>query len=282
MELQHLLQFYRDHAEIINNILAILVIFFLVVGSLKLILYKTKKLLSAQAHLVLTKFITYGGTVLVILLILGQCGVELTALLGAAGVAGIAIGFAAQNSLANIFGGFFLLIEKPFQQGDMIQIDATTSGVVYSMDLLSVKLRTMDNKLIRVPNETLLKATVVNISHFPIRRLDLTIGVSYNDDVDKVSAILREIAEKNPFCLNEPEPIISFVSFNASSQDILLAVWFEKTDLLVLRDSLLKEIKKRFDAEGIEIPFPHQSVYIGAHTKPLPIQILKQSDGDIA
>ena len=142
------------------------------------------------------------------------------------------------------------------------------------MDLLSVNLRTFDNRLIRIPNEQVMKANFTNITRFPIRRLDLNIGISYKDDVDQVFNILRDIAAKNPYCLDEPEPVLIFKGFMDSSQDILFGIWFEKTDYMVLRNSILKEIKRRFDEEGIEIPFPHRTLYTGSVTEPFPVTMV--------
>ena len=145
------------------------------------------------------------------------------------------------------------------------------------MDLLSVNLRTFDNLLIRIPNEIIMKATLINVTRFPIRRLDLKIDVAYKDDVDHVFEVLKDIAKRNPYCLDEPEPVIIFQGFMDSSQQILFGLWFDKADYMVLRNSILKEIKKRFDAEGIEIPFPHRTVYAGTVTEPFPMRMVKDT-----
>ena len=135
-----------------------------------------------------------------------------------------------------------------------------TTGVVLSIDMLSVKLRTFDNKLIRVPNEMLLKSEVTNVTHFPIRRVDLHVGVAYKEDISRVREILLDIAQKNPLCLQEPAPVIIFSGFGNSSIELFLGVWAEKSDFLKLKNSIQEEIKTRFEQEGIEIPFPIRTV----------------------
>ncbi len=229
--------------------------------------------LTPQALMLLTKGTRYGlGSVLVVTL-LHEMGFNLTALIGAAGIAGVAIGFAAQTSLSNLISGLFLIAEKPFQIGDAIQVGDAT-GLVHSIDLLSVKLRTFDNRYIRIPNENLVKNPFVNITRFPIRRLDIDVGVAYKENLDHVMRVLADVADSNPFCLDEPEPVILFKGFGDSSLNFMLGVWFEKKDMLKLRNSIMIGIKQRFDEEGIEIPFPHRSLYAGSATDPFPIRIV--------
>jgi len=224
-------------------------------------------------HLLLAqKSILYLGIVLVVCTVLIQLQVNLTAVLGAAGIATVAIGFAAQTSLSNLISGLFLLGERPFEVGDVIVVSGTR-GVVISIDLLSVKLRTLDNLYVRMPNETLIKAEVTNVTRFPIRRMDINIGVAYKEDVQKVIRVLKEIAEANPHSLIEPEPLVLFKDFGASSLDFLLGVWFEKSKFLELKNSIMQDIKERFDKEGIEIAFPHLTVYAGSETPPFPIEM---------
>lgn len=232
-----------------------------------------KRRLSPQGAMLASKGVRYGILVLVVLTLLSTFNIRLTALLGAAGVLGIAIGFAAQTSLSNLISGLFLVVERPFQVGDVLQVDDAL-GLVQSIDLLSVNLRTFDNRFIRIPNETLVKTRFVNITRYPIRRLDIDIGVAYKEDIEHVTRVLGEVADQNPNSLDEPAPIILFKGFGDSSLDFLLGVWFEKADMLILRNSILREIKRRFDDEGIEIPFPHRSLYAGSVTDPFPIRVV--------
>lgn len=243
-----------------------------------------EKRLSQQSAMLLSKGIRYCFVPILIVSFLKELGFNLSAILGVAGIAGVAIGFAAQTSLSNLISGIFLIAEKSFEVGDALQL-GDTIGQVFSIDLLSVKLRTFDNKFVRIPNEVLVKAQFTNITRFPIRRLDIDIGVAYKENVEHVVRVLAEVADKNPFSLDEPEPLILFKGFGESSLDFLLGVWFAKTDMLSLRNSIMTEIKNRFDEEGIEIPFPHRSLYAGSATEPFPIRIVsteRKPNGDSA
>src|SRR5208283_1440362 len=151
-----------------------------------------------QRQMVVRKIISYSGFVLVLMAVLAELGVKLTALLGAAGIVGIAVGFASQTSVSNIISGLFLISEKPFAIGDVIKIGGTT-GIIQSIDLLSIKIRTFDNMFVRIPNEKILTSEVTNITRFPIRRMDITLQVSYDEDLDRVRTVLNEIAVANPW-----------------------------------------------------------------------------------
>lgn len=233
----------------------------------------TQKRLSAQTVMILRKVVFYVGIFCLGAVVLPDLGFKLGPLLGAAGIVGVALGFASQTSVSNIISGIFLIWEKPFAVGDVIEVEGTT-GAILSIDLLSVKLRMFDNRFVRIPNEALLRNRVINITRFPIRRLDINLGVAYKEDIEKVRAVLMDIAKRNPLCLDEPAPVFVFQNFGDSALEFLFAVWFEKADLLALRTSIMIEIKSRFDAEGIEIPFPHRTLYAGSVTDPFPVRVV--------
>lgn len=232
------------------------------------------KKFSAQQAMIFSKLVLYAGVIIILFSFLNELGFKFTHLLGAAGIIGIAVGFASQTSVSNIICGLFLITEKPFEVDDIITVQNNT-GVVLSIDILSVKLRTFDNKLIRIPNETIIKSDVINVTYFPIRRVDLNIGVAYKEDIGRIREVLLDVAHQNPLCLNEPQPLVIFSGFGSSSIDLLLLAWAVKTDWMALKNSITEEIKKRFDEEGIEIPFPHLSLYSGSVTQPIPINIVK-------
>ena len=227
---------------------------------------------SPQSKMLITKGIIYTGVVIVVFTIINILELKnvFHTMLGAAGVLGIILGIASQTSIGNIVSGLFLISEKPFEIGDLIRV-GDKQGVVYAIDLLSIKLRTLDNLLIRIPNQTIISTEVVNITKFPIRRMDITIGVAYKEDLKKVTEVLRSIAKKNPLCLDEPEPLILTNTFNTSSIDFIFGIWFEKTNYVQVRNTIFQQITERFKEEGIEIPFPHISLYSGEATKPFPI-----------
>ncbi|MFO7729604.1 MAG: mechanosensitive ion channel family protein [Spirochaetia bacterium] len=226
---------------------------------------------SEQVKAIFHKIVTYSGWALITLLVLAQLGLRLSALLGAAGVVGIAVGIASQKSLGNIISGFFLMSDKTFEVGDVISV-GTKTGVVHSLDLLSIKLRTFDNTLIRIPNDSIISTEITNITRFPIRRMDFKIQVAYKNDLTKVKPLLFEAARGNPLCLDEPEPFFLYKEFGASGIEILFAVWFEKSDYVSVKNSVFEDIKNSFEKAGIEIPFQHITVYAGSNTRPFPIQ----------
>tara|TARA_R100000789_G_scaffold38997_1_gene41109 strand:- start:92 stop:730 length:639 start_codon:yes stop_codon:yes gene_type:complete len=202
--------------------------------------------------------------------------------LGAAGILTVAIGFASQTSASNIISGLFLVMEKPFEIGDTIEVDATI-GEVVAIDLLSVKLRTADNLYVRIPNETLIKTRVINRSRFPIRRIDLVLGIAYAEDVEKVQDLLLELAQQNTVCLEEPKPFVLVTGFGASSVDLQFSFWVPRGEFLDGRGSMMIAVKKALDEHGIEIPFPHTSVYAGSHSEPFRVQLMapeQQKDKD--
>lgn len=214
---------------------------------------------------------------------LREVGFSLQVVLGAAGILTVAIGFASQTSASNIISGLFLVMEKPFEIGDFIEADATI-GEVVAIDLLSVKLRTPDNLFVRIPNETLIKTRVINRSRFPIRRIDLVIGIAYAEDVERVKSLLLGLAEENPVCLEEPKPFVLVTGFGASSVDLQFSFWVVKEEFLEGRGGMMIAVKKALDQAGIEIPFPHTSVYAGSHSAPFRIQLVEpeqQPDKDL-
>lgn len=237
-----------------------------------------KKKITPQTSLIIRKTILYGGLVLITMLILKILNIELTPLLGAAGIVGIAVGFASQTSISNLISGLFLISEKPFAVGDVISI-GTTTGVIISIDLLSVKIRTFDNRFVRIPNEKILNNELTNVTRFPIRRMDIDISIAYKEDVRLVRKVLMELARNNPLCLDEPEPILVFKNFGNSGLEFMLGLWFVKTDFMKLKNSIMQEIKERFDQEGIEIPFPHHTIYTGLASAPFPIRIVNEKTG---
>jgi len=213
--------------------------------------------------------------VLVIFLIaaLREAGFSLDVVLGAAGILTVAIGFASQTSASNMISGLFLLVEKPFEIGNFIEVEGRI-GEVVAIDMLSVKLRTPDNLYVRIPNETLIKTLVINRSRFPIRRLDLTVGIAYAEDVSRVENILLDLARQNPFSLEEPKAFVLVTGFGPSSVDLQFSFWLPADKVLEGRSQMMVDIKRTLDEHGIEIPFPHTSVYAGSHSEPFRVQLL--------
>jgi small-conductance mechanosensitive channel len=268
----------EDFVKIRNIVLTIVIgyaIIHLLVFLIKRLFWKR---MTNQWKMLVNKAIIYSGVIIILFMVLELLGVKLKALLGAAGIVGVVVGFASQTSIGNIISGLFLVTEKSFEVGDLIRV-GDKMGNVYSIDLLSMKLKTLDNLLIRIPNQTLISTEITNITRFPIRRMDINIGVAYKEDLNKVMDILRNLARENKEVLDEPEPLILLKDFGDSSIDILYGLWFEKSNYLNVRNSIIVDIKKAFDKEGIEIPFPHRTLYVGEETKPFPVQVGKSENG---
>ena len=225
---------------------------------------------SKHLQMIIRRVIIYSGAILILLLVFKVLGVNAGALFGAAGVVGIVLGIASQTSIGNIISGIFLVSERSFEIGDLVRV-GDKLGVVDSIDLLSIKLKTMDNLLIRIPNQTIITTELTNITRYPIRRMEILVSVAYKEDLRTVTKLLEEIVANNPLCLDEPEPLILFKNFGDSGIDIQLGLWFEKTKYKDLRNSIFIDIKEAFDKANIEIPFPHISLYSGEASKPFTV-----------
>lgn len=232
---------------------------------------------TAQRGLVIGRLLTYAGLLGLAVTVMSQLGFRLTPLLGAAGILGIALGFASQTSVSNLISGFFIMGEQSFVVGDIIEVGGRT-GRVLSIDMLSVKLRTFDNKFIRIPNETLVKSEVVTVTRFPIRRIDVMLGVAYKEDLDRVRDVLFEVARVDPHVLMEPEPVFIFQGYGDSSLDLQFGVWARTENFLDVKNSIHLGIKRALDEAGIEIPFPHRTLYAGSATDPFPVRRVDAPD----
>ena len=228
---------------------------------------------------ILRRFSFYLLVMLTLMTALREVGFSLSVLVGAAGILSVAIGFASQTSASNLISGVFLVAEKSFRLGDVIRVGDIT-GEVLSIDLLSVKLRQFDNVFVRVPNETLIKSNISNLSRFPIRRLDLQIGVAYKEDISRVRDVLMSVADGYPLCLDQPIPLVIFQGFGDSSLNLQFSIWAARENYLSLRNEMPEAIKRAFDEEGIEIPFPQRSLNTGSNTEPFPIEIITRSKPD--
>jgi small-conductance mechanosensitive channel len=204
-----------------------------------------------------------------------ELGFNFGVFLGAAGILTVALGFAAQTSMSNLISGLFLIGEHPFAIGDVITINGNT-GVVLSIDLLSVKLRTFQNTFVRIPNEMIIKSPVTNLTKFPIRRIDLRVIVSVKEDIARVQKVLFEVAERNPLCLEEPNPLFIFQGYRDSAIEIQFSVWASSSEFLPLQNSIQIDIKAAFEREKIDIPFPHRVLFTTSETDPFPVQILPE------
>ncbi len=199
--------------------------------------------------------------VFVVIMALGQLGVQTTSFIAILGAAGLAIGFALQGSLANFAAGVMLIIFKPFKVGDFIEAGGT-AGIVEDIGIFTLELRTPDNKKVIVPNAKTTADNIVNYSAKDTRRVDMVFGVSYGDDLDKVRKVLKAILAEDERILPEPAPVIAVLELGDSSINFGVRPWVKSADYWGVYWDTIEKVKKRFDAEGISIPFPQRDVHL--------------------
>lgn len=181
-----------------------------------------------------------------------QIGIQMTAILGAAGVVTVALSFAAKTAASNFVSGIFLIFERPFKIGDIIQIK-NIQGTVDAIDLLSTKLKTSENTLIRIPNEMINKSEITNLSHFKTRAVSIKIPVSYTVDVNPIKNILLDLANKDKEIMEKPSPEVTLGDFTDSTIDINLKFWAHNRDTNAVKNRLQEAIKQEFEKKKIEI-----------------------------
>lgn len=244
--------------EKVMILVKIIVVFFLGLLIKKLLRKTAKKITTSrftkQTVVLTDTIIKYTINIIVILIVLSMLGIKINSILGAAGIAGIAIGFAAQTSISNIISGFFVLGEQTIKIGDYITVD-DKSGTVCEITLLAIKVITPDNHLIRIPNETIIKSNLVNSTYFDQRRLTVKTQVSYSTDLKRAFEVLKSVPARCSTVLKDPEPLVYYDGFNTSGIDIVLCVWFKNETLFQTKNEVYMTIKKAFDEAGISIPY---------------------------
>jgi len=186
---------------------------------------------------------------------LQQLGFKINVLLGAAGVFTVALSFASQTAASNFVSGVFLLFERPFKIGDTIEVK-NFQGTVDAIDLLSTKIRTADNTLVRIPNEVIMKSEVVNTSFFKTIRISIAITVVYKSEVERVKAVLLALAKDCDDILTEPAAQVIVNNITDYALELKLMVWTKTSRATKVKNLLYELIKERFDQENIEIPSP--------------------------
>ena len=204
----------------------------------------------------------------VIIAALSQVGIQTTSFIAVIGAAGLAIGLALQGSLANFAAGVLMLIFHPFKAGDYIE-GAGVAGTVEHIQIFTTQLKSPDNKTIIVPNAKLTADNIVNYSAKDTRRVDMVIGVSYSDDLQKVRQILEDILSQDSRVLEDPAPTIAVLELGDNSVNFAFRPWVKRDDYWGVYFDLTETVKKRFDAEGVSIPFPQRDVHLYEHKEAL-------------
>ena len=217
--------------------------------------------LPAQRTAVIIRFLKYIFYIIVVLYVLGLFGINLKAIWGAAGIAGVAIGFAAQTSVSNLISGLFVLTEGSIHVGDTIIVGDVT-GIVDEVKLLSIRVHTFDNQMVRIPNSTIINSNLTNNSYHNKRRLTLNVGVDYSTDMKLALETLKKAPELCPTVLKDPAPAVWFDGFADSSINLVVAVWFKPVDFLQTKNDLYVAMKQVLDEAGISIPFNQLDVHL--------------------
>lgn len=195
------------------------------------------------------------------LIALSQLGFSLGPLLAGLGIAGFIIGFALQDSLSNFASGMMILIYRPFDVGDFVDV-AGVQGTVYNMSLVNTTFLTVDNRKLVMPNNMIWKSVITNYTDQKTRRVDLVFGIAYSDDINQAEAVIKETLTKFDTILDEPKPIVRVHELGDSSVNLIVRPWVSTTDYWETYWGLTKEIKLAFDKAGISIPFPQRDLHI--------------------
>ncbi len=231
----------------------------LVSGSIHKLFVKRKT--DAIAASFITNLIRVTLFLIVIISALSRLGVQTASLVAVLGAAGLTIGLALQDSLANFAAGVLMVTLRPFKIGDYIE-GAGISGTVDDIGLFVTTCMTPDNKKVIIPNTKLMSDNIVNYTALEIRRLDMVIGVSYDDEIRTVESVLLDILDKHERVLKEPPPTVGILQFSDSSVDFAVRPWVKTIDYWDVHFDLHRLIKEQFDKEHITIPYPQQDIYL--------------------
>lgn len=201
-----------------------------------------------------------------VLMALSQIGISLAPMLAGLGVAGFIVGFALQDSLSNFAAGAMILVYRPFDVDDFVEVTGA-SGLVKKMNLVSTTIATFDNQTLVVPNSKIWGDVIKNVTAQKERRVDLEFGIGYGDDIEHAERVLHEIVTAHEKVLKQPEPNIRLHTLGDSSVNFIVRPWVKTEDYWSVYWDIMREVKLRFDREGISIPFPQRDVHLFKETE---------------
>jgi small conductance mechanosensitive channel len=252
--------------EFAGNVVTAIVIF--VVGKwVANLLTKTLRTLMQKQEIDKTLETFVGNLVRMVLMVfviiaaISALGVQTTSFIAILGAAGLAVGLALQGSLSNFASGVLIVLFRPYKVGDWVEA-AGISGSVVEVQILTTVLKTGDNKQIIVPNSQIMGDIITNYSANDTRRVDMVVGVSYDDNLDKVRSTIEELVAADDRILSDPECTIAVSELADSSVNFVVRPWVKTADYWGVRFDLTEAIKKRFDKEGISFPFPQQDIHL--------------------
>lgn len=222
--------------------------------------WKKKRIDPSLRHF-LEKLISGGLKILLLVSVASMMGFATTSFIAIIGAAGLAVGLALQGSLANFAGGVLILMFKPFNIGEFIETQGH-SGTVKHIDIFNTILTTPDNKTIILPNGAISNGSIVNYSREEKRRVDITIGISYNDDAKKAEKLLLDIATKHKLVLKNPEPFVRLNELGDNSVNFAIRIWTKRENYWSVYFDMMDTIKYEFDKEGISFPYPQMDIHM--------------------
>lgn len=214
------------------------------------------------------KMIYYGIILVTLLAVVTSQGIDLSGLMVAGGIFGIVIGFAAQSVVSNLFSGVFLMFDRPAKAGDLIEIpQSNIYGKLIDITIFSTRIKLFDGSIMRVPNEKVFTSEIRNVSASEVRRLDVTVGIAYKEDIDRVITVIKKAMAGIPYVLREPKPEVWTEQLADSSVNLKILTWIPRDEWDNVGPILLKEIKKGVEDSGIEIPFPQRVIHYSDKVK---------------
>ncbi|KJR28042.1 mechanosensitive ion channel protein [Vibrio navarrensis] len=248
------------------NIISAIIILFIGNMIVKAVANSVAKVLeSKQMDKAVVQFIhglvRYLLFVIVLIAALGRLGVQTASVVAVIGAAGLAIGLALQGSLSNFAAGVLIVAFRPFKSGDYVEVGGV-AGSVEAIQIFQTVLKTPDNKMVVVPNSSVIGGPITNYSRHETRRVDMVIGVSYKSDLKKTKQVLRETLEKDPRILKDPDITIGVHTLADSSVNFVVRPWVKTADYWPVYFDNMQAIKEALDANGIEIPFPQMDVHL--------------------
>jgi small conductance mechanosensitive channel len=216
----------------------------------------------------LNKFVTSLSYVallaFVVVAAVNQLGIQTTSFVAILGAAGLAVGLALQGSLSNFAAGVLMILFKPFKVGDFIEGGGAT-GVVDEIQIFTTQISTVENKTVIVPNSKMMSDNIINYSAKGLLRVDLVFGIGYGEDIDKARQVIQQVAISDARVLKDPAPVVLVSELSPSSVKMTLRAWSNASDYWGVYFDTIETVKKRFDAEGIRIPYPQQDVHMYQH-----------------
>lgn len=261
--MDYIIDFFEKNFGTIINVLITIVVGYLIIKMITFIISKTKlmKRVDATISTFFTGLIRFVLYVAYIITILSMVGIPMTTFIAMLSALGLAVALALQGNLSNFASTLMILAFKPFKVGDFIE-SQNNIGTVKDIQLLFTHILTPDNRKLVVPNSELVNARIINYTAEATRRIDLVFNASYNDDVEQVKSIIKDIVNNHEMILKEPEPIIRLAVHNTSSLDYDVKIWIKKENYWNVRYDMHEQIIDQFMKNGITIPFSQHVVYM--------------------